>query len=87
MIFYKNNTWDAQFIEQYDPVIVQETYLKYIYFVQQFMAILNLKASAIQYSDLERLVFKHNFLDYYYLHVLLYFLFQRFFLSNVGMSM
>ena len=34
------------------------------------MAILNLKASAIQYSDLERLVFKHNFLDYYYLHVL-----------------
>lgn len=51
------------------------------------MAILNLKAPAIQYSDLERLVFKHNFLDYYYLHVLLYFLFQRFFLSNVGMSM
>lgn len=50
------------------------------------MAILNLKASAIQYADLERLVFKHNFLDYYYLHVLLYFLFQRFFLSNVGMS-
>lgn len=50
------------------------------------MAILNLKASAIQYADLEIGFLKHNFLDYYYLHVLLYFLFQRFFLSNVGMS-